>query len=485
MFLVDFITWLSICKQTPAYSEYIFELIKLSLSFSGRSSFRAFNLNFLSRSLEMQSHHKRQPSRCKTRLVQIFPCSKLFSKLIRTQKSLILDIDIHTQRGDFMALTVHEALSLKALERFKLVAGANGLNNKISRVGLIDHESTSVLKDIILPQEFLFSNMIMIKDHPEMMLEYIKVIIEAQAACFAIKTIFFDGYPDEVIEYANLHKFPLFTFDETFIEDIILEVDQSLNAYSQIAKLQGHVDNMIAAESDPLKVRSLALKLNKSFSNHFIVTTLTPHNDVASTTLTISTLNQVLGKKCWAMDYEDSILLISSFHPRTSGDSFDYMADYVMKALEACGLNFNEYTIGMSDPKTSLGLMGRAVLESRFAIEYAQMHDFSLSHFKELGIYKVLIPNANNPWFYSYYEDMIQKLISYDENHDTDLLYTAQIYVDCDTNIQKTSERLYQHVNTVRYRVKKIKEILDLNNYEGMMHESLAIAIHLYKLHNR
>ncbi len=37
--------------------------------------------------------------------------------------------------GEIMALTVHEALSLKALERFKLVAGANGLNNKISRVG--------------------------------------------------------------------------------------------------------------------------------------------------------------------------------------------------------------------------------------------------------------------------------------------------------------------------------------------------------------
>ena len=385
-----------------------------------------------------------------------------------------------------MALTVHEALSLKALERFKLVAGANGLNNKISRVGLIDHESASVLTSIIFPQEFLFSNMIMIKDNPEMMIDYIKAIFAADAACFALKTIFFDEFPDEVIEYANKHKFPLFTFDETYIEDIILEVDQALNVYSQVAKLQGYVDEMIAAQSDPLKVRSLALKLNKSFFNHFIVTMLTPKEESSSNTLIISTLNQVLGKKCWTMEYEDSILLISSFHPRASTtDDSTYMSDYVMDALRACGLSFNDYIVGMSEPKSSLGSMGRAILESRYAVDYAGLKNLSICSFESLGIYKVLIPNANNPWFYAYYESMIQKLIRYDEKHDTDLLYTAQIYVACDTNIQRTSEKLYQHVNTVRYRVKKIKEVLNIDQFEGMMHESLALAIHLYNLHNR
>ena len=53
------------------------------------------------------------------------------------------------------------------------------------------------------------------------------------------------------------------------------------------------------------------------------------------------------------------------------------------------------------------------------------------------------------------------------------------------THIQRTAEKLYQHVNTVRYRIKKIREVLDIENYDGMKHESLALAIHLYNLHNR
>jgi len=385
-----------------------------------------------------------------------------------------------------MSLTVHEALSIKALERFKLVAGANGLNNKISRVGILDHESANILTSIVFPQEFLFSNLIMIKDHPEKMIDYIKAVIEAEAACFALKTIFFDEFPEEVIEYANKHKFPLFTFDETYIENIILEVDQSLNVYSQVAKLQGYVDEMLIAENDPLKVRTLAMKLNKNFSSHFIVGTLQAKDDSQSNALAISTLNQVLGKKTWAMEYEDGILLISSFHPRNiANEDTAYMVDYILDALTACGLEQSDYYIGLCDPKTTIGSMGRAVLESRYALEYTQFKNINISQFKDLGVYQVLLPNLSNPWFYTYYESMIQKLIAYDEAHATDLLYTAQMYVACDTHIQRTAEKLYQHVNTVRYRIKKIREVLDIENYDGMKHESLALAIHLYNLHNR
>ena len=385
-----------------------------------------------------------------------------------------------------MALTVHEALDLKALERFKLVAGLNGLNNNISRVGLIDHEDWQKVTDTVITGEFLFSNFLLIKDHPEKILEYIKRFIDSDVACFALKTIYFDAFPDEVIDYANKHKFPLFTFDETYIEDIILDIDQALNIHSQTAKLQGYIDHMIQEETDPLKVRALALKLNKQFSNHFIAASITSTDQNLTTQLMMSTLTQVLGRKCTSITYEDTLLLICSFNPRThSDDNHHYMQDYVLDALSACGFDLTKCIIGLSTPKHSLGTMGRAILESRYALEYSGLKQIHLSEFSTLGIYQVLIPNMNNPWFYSYYESMIQKILRYDEKNDTDLLYTAQTYVECDTNIQKTSEKLFQHVNTVRYRIKKIKEILEIDTLDGMKYESMALAIHLYNLHNR
>ncbi len=385
-----------------------------------------------------------------------------------------------------MALTLHEALELKALERFKLVAGINGLNNKISRAGIIDHETTEQIRQTLIPEEFIFGNMILIKDQPEQMLEYIKAIHESNASCFALKTIFFEEFPDEVIDYANKNKFPLFTFDETFIEDIILDIDQALNINLKLSKLQGFIDDMIVSESDPLKVRTLALKLNKSFSNHFIVARVTTNESQWSSQLLVSTFSQILGKKTFVIKHEDAILLICSFSPRSySDETQDYMKEYIINALDACGLNLDQCIVGLSNSKYTLGDMGRALLESTYAYEYSELKKKNCSSFNALGIYQLLIPNLNNPWFYTYYESMIQPLIAYDEKNDSDLLYTAQTYVACDTNIQCTAEKLFQHVNTVRYRVKKIKEVLNIDALDGMKYESLALAIHLYELHNR
>jgi hypothetical protein len=379
-----------------------------------------------------------------------------------------------------VALTVHEALSLKALERFKLVAGVGGLNNKISRVGLIDHESVGVLKEIIHPGEFLFSNMIMIKDQPDMMLDYIKAIIETKASCFALKTIFFEEFSDEVIEYANKHRFPLFIFNKTYIEDIILDIDQALNAHTQIAKLYGYIDDMLLHENDSLKVRSLALRLNSQFTSHFICARIQPLEDNWTESQIISSLNQVLGKASLAMTYEGSILLINSYekHPVSQ----DAMSEYLLQSLENCGLKRGMYRIGLSHFKDSLGDMGRSILESGYALEYAELTKTSIQHFETLGIYQILLPNRENKWFHAYYHEIIEKLTRYDEQHDTELLKTAEVYIECDTNIQQTSSQLFQHVNTVRYRIRKIKELLNLDSYSGMMHETLAVAIHLYKM---
>jgi DNA-binding PucR family transcriptional regulator len=41
---------------------------------------------------------------------------------------------------------------------------------------------------------------------------------------------------------------------------------------------------------------------------------------------------------------------------------------------------------------------------------------------------------------------------------------------------------MFQHGNTIRYRINKIKEILEMENLEGSFNEQLSIAIKIYKV---
>ncbi len=45
-------------------------------------------------------------------------------------------------------------------------------------------------------------------------MDYIEEMIDGQAACLAIKSIYFDSIPDEAIELADAKQFPVFIFDE-------------------------------------------------------------------------------------------------------------------------------------------------------------------------------------------------------------------------------------------------------------------------------
>lgn len=56
-----------------------------------------------------------------------------------------------------------------------------------------------------------------------------------------------------------------------------------------------------------------------------------------------------------------------------------------------------------------------------------------------------------------FYEQLITKLESFNEDEITSLLFTLYTYIESKFNIKVTAERLYVHYNTVRYRINLLK----------------------------
>ena len=75
----------------------------------------------------------------------------------------------------------------------------------------------------------------------------------------------------------------------------------------------------------------------------------------------------------------------------------------------------------------------------------------------------------------------IKPLLAYDEEHNTQLLYTLETYFNNCQNSVKTSKALFIHRNTLLYRLDRIAEILDLNysDSEQMLTFQLALKAFL------
>ena len=371
-----------------------------------------------------------------------------------------------------MSSTVHEILSLKKFNSFRLIAGANGLNRKVTRGGFIDHESAEIMRDIAFKHEMIFSNLPMIKDEPERITEYVDALIHAGCACFAIKTTFFKSLPESAIELANRFNFPLLLFEETYIEELILDIDESVNIHKKLDNKRKIIKEIEEGSLNKFKIKNYAYELNPNFKKCFKVFYIKAVND-ESRRFDTKLAHSILGKSSLVLPFEEVFLIIHSYLEAESIEKDDI--------LRSLGLN-DAYYIGISDSFNELGLMDQALHQSKTALSFACYSQQNITDFKTIGIYQMLIPILDNKFVIQFYEDIIDQLIQYDHKHQADLLQTATVYVKCDGDIKMTSEQLFQHTNTVRYRIRKIKSVLSLETLKGMQYETLAIAIHLYEL---
>ena len=72
----------------------------------------------------------------------------------------------------------------------------------------------------------------------------------------------------------------------------------------------------------------------------------------------------------------------------------------------------------------------------------------------------------------------------YDEKNSTEILKTAIAYIENEGNVKNTAISLFQHENTIRYRMNKVKEILNMKNLEGSFYEQLSVAVKIFRFMN-
>ncbi|MDM8533979.1 PucR family transcriptional regulator ligand-binding domain-containing protein, partial [Clostridiaceae bacterium HSG29] len=178
-----------------------------------------------------------------------------------------------------MTITIHEILKLKKFKNFQLIAGVNGLDRIVTRGSFIDHEMPDEINNSEYNNEMIFSNLPLTKNSPEKIVKYIEALYNANSACFAIKTTFFNKIQDDAIETANRLGFPLFLFDDIYIEELILEIDQEVNSKKQDLKKIEIINEIENSNLNSFKIKELAYELNHYFKPYYISIYVKPFSD--------------------------------------------------------------------------------------------------------------------------------------------------------------------------------------------------------------
>ena len=103
-------------------------------------------------------------------------------------------------------------------------------------------------------------------------------------------------------------------------------------------------------------------------------------------------------------------------------------------------------------------------------------------HFDQIGLYRLITKVEDKNELCNFYKEMLMPLVEYDEKNGTDLVGTLQEYFTCNENPSAAAKNLHVHLNTVKYRINRIKEILDIDDFTMENKTNLYVALKISPL---
>jgi sugar diacid utilization regulator len=101
--------------------------------------------------------------------------------------------------------------------------------------------------------------------------------------------------------------------------------------------------------------------------------------------------------------------------------------------------------------------------------------------FDSLGVYRMLSSVTDPAGIEAFMNDQLGTLLDYDKQHRSGLLATLAQYLDCGCNIDQAAVALSIHRSTLKYRLKRVRELLgqDLNDGPTRLNLHLATRVWL------
>lgn len=144
------------------------------------------------------------------------------------------------------------------------------------------------------------------------------------------------------------------------------------------------------------------------------------------------------------------------------------------------GLRGRELRIGISDTTTAAGLRG-ALEEAANARRLASRSQSRAAVVSgpQLASHEVLLAAVPDDLRNSYRQRVLSELLDYDRERGSELARSARMFLEYSGSWSRCAERLHIHINTLRYRIRRVEEITgcDLRRFADRVDLYLALEM--------
>lgn len=376
-------------------------------------------------------------------------------------------------------ITVFDIVTSPTFENFQIISGEKGIQNQVSGTGIFDWESKSDLAKSFRKGEFVITTLAIAKDDFDYANDCIKALILHGVSAICIKEVFFRNLSEDTIQKSDILGVPIFFFSDTFVDDIVYEVRNMMAADKGELRstLSPTLKEVLVSwyRTGALPQAQTALieeKLHPYLKDHTRCIVAYPKNGVAlAPMIRPSKISHSI--QSILIPYEAGILILLSSSLRD-----DLEEAKVKNMLDALHLPVSQCWLGGSEALTGTRELAEGVLQAFLGCASAMIDggfkptgqaaeggadSQAFSSFSPSSVENLLICSCWSDCSRQFFLQKKRVLEDFDQEHGSDLLGTLSAYIEANGDLVKASKMLYQHANTVRYRVAKIKSLLDID----------------------
>lgn len=392
-----------------------------------------------------------------------------------------------TKLEEKMKVTVEDVLNFPEFKDLKLIAGKGGINNPIELCGFLDYEFMDGLREKWSNTNFVKENILAVtsflyaKDNEYLIFDAIKRLASRKCSGIIIKNIFKLPIHENVIRYADSMNFPIMIAEGTNIhfEEIVLLVSERAKHYDSFYYRQSKVEELLRTEGSDEDLENIIFDINPSFKSDSVAMYFEPIGRFIEEDY-LKEEDKVLREG--GITASDSMFYYKSgFYIVITSESFETNEpEKICVNYIKCFDKDNRFRIGISSLNHMVHNIKESLIQSKYAAEIEDRTESGFVLYDKLGIYKAILPYAKSRDMLAFARNYIYPLQDYDLENRTNLIETLVSFVENGGDINKTADELKQHKNTIRYRLKNVGTILNMDIFNNSDYEVIALAIRVY-----
>lgn len=376
---------------------------------------------------------------------------------------------------------IKELFRLQNIHRLRLIAGQDGLERTVTEAVLFEYDPSRVQLPDFYRGDLVVTTLAYARGDAKLVAHSLQALMNQGIAGLMVKTAYFSELPQAVITLANRLGTPVFLFDDTYIEEVILQVTDLIRGKRHFAGFEQDVDALMRGDLTEEQTRERARRIDPLGQSSYRIYAVSPKERMITLDDKLYALMETdadAAHRCTFIEWRRMMLALCREEDGLSAqEALTRFGDLLTRA----GVDRQSVVIGQSDLREARAQMGASLCEAVYAARAAKLCGKAELAAHELGLYAYLFPMSDNPFVCDRCRRVLSAIREYDAQNHTNLEQTALVYVKENMEIAAAAKVLFQHPNTVRYRLSKIQRIIGMED-DPLFAPMLSLTVSLSRI---